>query len=101
MKPPEFKGEMDPVAASLWLKELEKAFTLTQVSDELKTEYASYLLKNEANYWRESTRALEGEGPVAWPRFTELFLSKYFPCSLENQMEIEFLELKQGEKSVT
>ncbi|XP_017228863.2 uncharacterized protein LOC108204079 [Daucus carota subsp. sativus] len=92
---------MNPVAASLWLKEMEKAFTLTQVSDELKTEYASYFLKNEANYWWESTRALEGEGLVEWTRFTELFLNKYFPSSLANQMEIEFLELKQGEKSVT
>ena len=88
MKPPEFKGEMDPVAASLWLKELEKTFTLTQVSDEHKTEYASYFLKNEANYWWESTRALQGEGPVAWTRFTELFLSKYFLTSLAIQMEI-------------
>ncbi|KAL8147765.1 hypothetical protein AgCh_005182 [Apium graveolens] len=94
VKPPEFKGEVDPVVARNWMKEMEKAFTLTQVSDDLKTDYASYFLKNEANYWWESTRALEGEGPVSWTRFTELFLEKYFPDGLRNQLEVEFLELK-------
>ena len=91
---------MDPVVARNWLKEMEKAFTLTQVSDDLKTDYASYFLKNEANYWWESIRALEREGPVSWTRFTELFLEKYFPDCLRNQLEVEFLELKQGERSV-
>ena len=100
-KPPEFKGEVDPVAASVWLKEIEKAFAVTQVSDELRTEYASYFLKNEANFWWESTRTLEKEGPVPLTRFTELFLGKYFPSCLANQMEVEFLELKQGDRSVT
>ncbi|KAL8104948.1 hypothetical protein AgCh_028926 [Apium graveolens] len=58
-------------------------------------DYASYFLKGEANYWWESTRALEGEGPISWTKFTELFLEKYFPDCLQNQLEVEFLELKQ------
>ncbi|KAL8147136.1 hypothetical protein AgCh_004741 [Apium graveolens] len=101
VKPPEFKGEVDPVAAKIWLKEMEKAFALTKVSEDLKTDYASYFLRNDSNYWWESTRALEGEGPVSWARFTELFLEKYFPDCLQGQMEMEFLELKQGDRSVT
>ncbi|KAL8112656.1 hypothetical protein AgCh_020098 [Apium graveolens] len=100
VKPPKFKGEVDPVAARIWLKEMEKAFNLTQVSDNLKSDYASYFLKGEVNYWWESTRVLEGEGSISWTRFTELFLEKYFPDCLQNQLEVEFMELKQGEKSV-
>ncbi|KAL8109483.1 hypothetical protein AgCh_025542 [Apium graveolens] len=61
VKPPEFKGEVDPVAARIWLKEMEKAFALTKVSENLKTDYASYFLRNDSNYWWESTRAQEGE----------------------------------------
>ncbi|KAL8104850.1 hypothetical protein AgCh_028861 [Apium graveolens] len=80
---------------------MEKASALTKVSENLKTDYASYFLKNDSNYWWEFTRALEGEGPVPWTRFTELFLEKYFPDCLHSQMEVEFLELKQGNKSVT
>ncbi|KAL8098479.1 hypothetical protein AgCh_031298 [Apium graveolens] len=30
VKPPEFKGEVDPVTARIWLKEMEKAFALTK-----------------------------------------------------------------------
>ncbi|KAL8108743.1 hypothetical protein AgCh_025003 [Apium graveolens] len=101
VKPLEFKGEVDPVASRIWLKEMEKAFALTKVSENLKTDYASYFLKNDSNYWWESTSALEGEGPVSWTRFTKLFLEKYFPDYLHSQMEVEFLELKQGDKSVT
>ncbi|KAL8092853.1 hypothetical protein AgCh_034922 [Apium graveolens] len=55
VKPLEFKGGVDSVAARIWLKEMEKAFTLTQ--------------------W-ESTRALEGEGPVSWAR-TKRSVAKY------------------------
>ncbi|KAL8115138.1 hypothetical protein AgCh_021822 [Apium graveolens] len=80
---------------------MEKAFALTKASEDLKTDCASYFLKNDSNYWWESTRALEGEGPVPWARFTELFLEKYFPDYLQSQMEMEFLELKQGDRSVT
>ncbi|XP_074351354.1 uncharacterized protein LOC141690456 [Apium graveolens] len=79
---------------------MEKSFKLIQVSDNLKTDYASYFLKSEANYWWESTKALEGGGPVPWVRSTELFLEKYFLDCVQSQMEIEFLELKQGDRSV-
>ncbi|KAL8124891.1 hypothetical protein AgCh_012526 [Apium graveolens] len=48
VKPPEFTGEVDPVAARIWLKEMENAFVL-----------------------------------------------------IKSQMEMEFLELKQGDRSVT
>ncbi|KAL8098129.1 hypothetical protein AgCh_031048 [Apium graveolens] len=32
VKPPEFKGEVDPVAARIWLKKMEKAFALTKAA---------------------------------------------------------------------
>ncbi|XP_074342584.1 uncharacterized protein LOC141680189 [Apium graveolens] len=66
---------------------MEKAFTLILVSDDFKTDYAGYFLKGEANFWWETTRALESEGPVSWARFTELFLEKYFPDCLQSQLE--------------
>ena len=65
-----------------------------KIGEDQKTDFASYLLKGKANYWWESTRALEGEGPVSWTRFTELLFEKYFSDCLRNQLEVEFLELK-------
>lgn len=101
VKPPEFLGSSDPVEAQTWLKEVEKAFVLTKIGDEQKTEYASYFLKNEASYWWESTKALEEQGMVLWDRFTELFLDKYCPRYMQNQMELKFFELKQGNMTVS
>lgn len=34
IKPPEFSGSSDPVEAQTWLKEVEKAFVLTQVGND-------------------------------------------------------------------
>ena len=58
---------MDLVVSKNWLKEMEKAFTLTQVSDDLKTNYAGYFLKNEANY---------GGNPLVRWKEKALFLGK-------------------------
>ncbi|WOG95286.1 hypothetical protein DCAR_0414598 [Daucus carota subsp. sativus] len=98
--PSEFKGAANPVEASGWLKEIEKAFDIAKVGEEQKTQFASYFLKNEANYWWESKKALEGGNIITWESFKVLFLEKYFPRHMQNQMEIKFLELKQDNMSV-
>ncbi|XP_063948018.1 uncharacterized protein LOC135152112 [Daucus carota subsp. sativus] len=43
---------------------------------------------------------MEGIVEITWERFKELFLEKYFPRFLQDQMELNFLELKQGNMSV-
>ena len=100
MNPPEFKGTSDPVVAQAWLKEMEKAFDLVGVEGEQKCKFASYYLKNEANYWWESVEPLEGTEIVSWERFKELFLEKYFPKYMQSQMELKFFELRQENSSV-
>ncbi|KAL8133953.1 hypothetical protein AgCh_009138 [Apium graveolens] len=80
---------------------MEKAFALVKVEEDQKTDFASYFLKREANYCLESKKTLEGKGIVTWDMFTELFLENYFTRYMKNQMEIKFLELKQGNISVT
>ncbi|XP_074323592.1 uncharacterized protein LOC141660485 [Apium graveolens] len=100
VNPPEFEGSADPTKVGIWLKDIEKAFALVKVEEDQKTEFPCYFLKGEDNYWWESKRALEGTHIMAWDRFTELCLEKYFPCYMKNQMELKFLELKKGSLSV-
>ncbi|KAL8099833.1 hypothetical protein AgCh_032187 [Apium graveolens] len=100
LKPPEFLGSADPVEAQAWLKEIEKSFEILGVEERHKTIFASYMLKEEANYWWESKRNLETDAVIPWDRFTRLFLDKYFPRFMETQMEIRFLELKQDKMTV-
>ncbi|KAL8103461.1 hypothetical protein AgCh_027880 [Apium graveolens] len=76
----QFKGEVDPVATRIWLKEMEKAFELTKVGV-----YAS--IRRRRSY------------PMDLIHRT--VLGKYFPDCLQSQMEMEFLELKQKDRSVT
>ncbi|XP_074382740.1 uncharacterized protein LOC141724478 isoform X4 [Apium graveolens] len=82
-------------------QEIEKAFALVKVKEEQKVEFASYYLKNEATYWWKMVKILEGTNVITWERFKELFLEKYFPQFVQDQMELKFLELKQGNMSVT
>ncbi|XP_074327792.1 uncharacterized protein LOC141665704 [Apium graveolens] len=100
VNPPEFKGSIDPVKANAWLKEIENAFDLVGVGIEQKTKFSSYFLKGEANYWWESKRELQRDEFVTWERFIELFLQKYFPRHMKNQMKIKFLSLTQDNPSV-
>ena len=100
VQPPEFKGTHDLVGAQIWIRESEKAFALARVSDDKKTNYASYFLKNEANFRWESVRAMEPEGIITWDRFKEFFKEKYLPAYVTDHMEMKFLELKQGNMSV-
>lgn len=97
--PPEFHGTNDPTKAQAWIKEIEKAFKIVQVLENQKTTFATYMLKGEANFWWESKETRE-EQVVTWDRFKDLFFEKYFPQTMKNKMEMQFLELKQGDMSV-
>ncbi|XP_074346849.1 uncharacterized protein LOC141685656 [Apium graveolens] len=82
-KPSEFEGTTDPTKARAWLKEMGKAFALVKFDEDQKTDFTSYFLKGEENYWWESKKALEGKGIVTWDRFTELFLEKFVPVQVD------------------
>ena len=45
-------------------------------------------------------KAMEKNQSVSWERFKRLFQEKYYPKYMQNQMELKFLELKQGNMSV-
>ncbi|XP_074346856.1 uncharacterized protein LOC141685663 [Apium graveolens] len=96
----QFKGTQDPVEAHAWLKEIEKAFALTNGGDNPKVEYATYFLKGESNYCWESVKALQATEVITWDRFKRMFLHKYFPRYMQTQMEMKFFELKQDNWTV-
>ncbi|XP_074323496.1 uncharacterized protein LOC141660410 [Apium graveolens] len=95
LNPPEFHGTSYPIAARVWLREIKKTFEIVGVENDKKTLFAAYMLKEEANYWWEAKRNLEGTTVISWDRFMEIFLEKYFPRHMEAQMELKFLQLKQ------
>ncbi|RYR78549.1 hypothetical protein Ahy_A01g003373 isoform A [Arachis hypogaea] len=72
--PPEFRGALDPDMAEEWLTEMEKD---------------------------GARRLLEDAGTdISWATFKEAFYKKYFPLSVRESKEMEFLQLRQGRMSI-
>lgn len=102
-KPPEFKGSGDPVVSMRWLKEMENVFKTSKCSESDKVLYAVTMLKDEALYWWDMVSSMLGEGIVGqltWGQFIAKFKEDFISESALDQIEEEFLTLKQGDLSV-
>ncbi|RHN78855.1 putative nucleotidyltransferase, Ribonuclease H [Medicago truncatula] len=101
--PPTFKGRYDPDGAQTWLKEIERIFRVMQCTEDQKVRFGTHQLADEADdWWVAILPTLEQEGAVVtWAVFRREFLRRYFPEDVRRKKEIEFLELKQGNMSVT
>ncbi|XP_058764489.1 uncharacterized protein LOC131637938 [Vicia villosa] len=101
--PPVFKGKHDPDGALEWLKEIERIFRVMDCTQAQKVRYGTHMLAVEADdWWLETRQRLEVAGEeITWIVFRREFLRKYYPEDVRGKKEIEFLELKQGNMSVT
>ncbi|GFZ18350.1 hypothetical protein Acr_27g0000890 [Actinidia rufa] len=93
LKPPTFKGGMDPVKANDWILAMEKNFRLLRCGEQQKVEIGSYLLAGEASRWWN----LKGvrEPGMDWARFKVIFREKFVPRAVQNTKCSEFEHLKQ------
>jgi len=100
---PTFKGRYDPDRAQTRLKEVESIFWVMQCSEAQMVLFGTHMLAEEAyDWWVNVLPILEnGGGVVTWAVFRREFLNRYFPKDVRGKKEIEFLELKQGDMSVT
>ena len=101
--PPTFQGRYDPDGAQDWLKEIERTFRVMDCSEAQKVRYGTHMLAKEADDWWVGTRQrLEATGEViTWAVFVREFLREYFPEDARGKKEMEFLELKQGDSTIT
>ncbi|KAL8104611.1 hypothetical protein AgCh_028724 [Apium graveolens] len=56
--------------------------------------------RDEATFLWESTKALQEEDDNSWQKFNELFLEKYLPSYVQDQLELRFPELKHENMSM-
>ena len=101
--PPTFKGRYDPDGAQMWLKEVERTFRVMQCSEVQMVCFGTHMLAEEANDWWVSTQPILENvgGVVTWVVFRRDFMNRYFLEDVRGKKEIEFLEMKQGDISVT
>ncbi|XP_028068902.1 uncharacterized protein LOC114271486 [Camellia sinensis] len=98
MKPPSFKGGIEPIKAEAWVLGVEKLFEVFPCIEAQKVQLAAYTLEDEARRWWMLTRTIHPG--LAWDRFLELFYDKYIPQSVRDKKVIEFETLRQGNKTV-
>ncbi|XP_057444030.1 uncharacterized protein LOC130736202 [Lotus japonicus] len=96
--PPKFQGEVEPEKADLWIQEMEKIFEALHTPDVEKVNLATFMLKGDAEYWWRSAKQLMTANNVAitWESFKRAFMEKYFPETAREDMENQFLNLRQG-----
>lgn len=88
-----FRGTIEPIEAQ-WDR---KGICYFQSRRGAKDRFVTYMMKGEANFWWETIQNRVEEGVVAWERFKELYFEIFFPPSMQSRMEMQFLELKQGD----
>ena len=65
LNPPTFSGELDPLLAEDWLKQIMKVLNgMKVVDDETKIMLATFQLKVAAEVWWESTRTTRGDARI-------------------------------------
>ena len=95
LKPPEFIREPKPLKAETWIKQITKIFDVLGCSEEKKVPFATFMLHEEAYYWWESIKCTQPDAlKMSWGKFQELFNDKYFPESIRNIKELEFIRLE-------
>ncbi|XP_028088442.1 uncharacterized protein LOC114288998 [Camellia sinensis] len=99
MKPPVFHGGIKPLKAEAWVLGIEKLFEVFPCTETQKVQLAAFTLENDARHWWMLVR--DNNKDVTWARFLEIFYKKYFPQCVQDRKATEFMELKQGNKSIT
>ena len=92
--PPSFKEAKKPEEAEEWLSELERILVTLKTDKEDMVSFAEFLLQGEASEWWKVAKVNFKNTEPTWKDFHEMFLHNYFPMSVWEQKEQEFLYLK-------
>ncbi|XP_047330845.1 uncharacterized protein LOC124934363 [Impatiens glandulifera] len=103
LAPPYFDGSSDSLKADKWIKELEKFFDVLKCDDVEKVRFTIFQLQgNASDWWDLEKQTYERDtSTLSWDTFKQAFYNTYFPKSLRQEKEMEFINLKQGNMIVT
>ncbi|XP_030532081.2 uncharacterized protein LOC115742106 [Rhodamnia argentea] len=102
LKPSKFTRTGKPEEAEQWIEEMEKIFRLLNCTDVDKMTLAEYRTDGNVMYWWQAmkdTVFLAGI-VIVWENFVTTFYEKYFSRCARDRKSTEFVELKQGERTV-
>ena len=99
--PPSFRGGGDPMVADHWFWQVERVLEAMRItSDATRIKLATFKLEGESQIWWDWAKVSRDLETMTWGDFRELFMSKFFPTSTRHEKAREFLELRQGGRTV-
>ena len=92
MKPPVFKGEVDPLQAEAWLLQIEKILDVMNCTDEQRVSFSSFMFQKEAEYWWRAVKnsVKSTRESITWEFLVNKFTEKYIPETARDKMHQNF-----------
>jgi hypothetical protein len=91
----------EPLEADHWLRVMESKFRLLRCTEVQKTLFAAQLLRGDASaWWANYTATRPTDYQVTWVEFRNAFHAYYIPVGMMRKKRQEFMDLKQGGRSV-
>jgi hypothetical protein len=99
--PPLFTEAGEPLEADHWLRVMEFKFGLLRCTEVQKTLFTAQQLRGDASAWWANYTATRPVGyQVPWTEFRNAFHAYYIPAGVMRKKRQEFMDLKQGGRSV-
>jgi hypothetical protein len=99
--PPLFTEAGEPLEADHWLRVIESKFGLLRCTEVQKTLFAAQQLRGDASaWWANYTATRPTDYQVPWAEFRNAFRAYYIPAGMMRKKCQEFMDLKQGGRSV-
>ncbi|KAI3678290.1 hypothetical protein L6452_37577 [Arctium lappa] len=102
-RPPEFKGNDDPIVCMNWIHEMEHDFRTSECGEGQKAKFGSQMLQGEAlTLWNIYSMSLEASvlAKMDWEIFKRKVLEEYCNERAMDQIIYEFRNLKKGNSIV-
>jgi len=101
--PSRFDGKVSPNGADQWMRDMERIYDAKRCPVENRLAYTEYLLAGEVVHWWSNMKMMleDSREPITWELFKKKFNVEYFPDSVRYAKEVEFLQLMQGDMSVS
>jgi hypothetical protein len=99
LSPREFTGTEEPLAAEQWLTDMVNLLEGANIPAVDQVKVVKVQLTDVARSWWLAEE-MNIEGPVTWKQFSDRFLERFFPKDARRQMQKQFMNLKQWDRSV-
>jgi hypothetical protein len=98
---PLFTEAGEPLEADHWLRVIESKFWLLHCTEVQKTLFTMQQLRGDASvWWANYTATHPTNYQVSWTEFRSAFCAHYILISVMRKKRQEFMDLKQGGRSV-